>query len=153
LSDPERAISELARVVRPGGRVRVDALNANCLPDLLKRLLGKARGDEGRLRFDSPGRLKQVFRRHGFERIRIAWIPILPGRFQAVQRLVESGIARMLLANLPWIGSAVSHACVVAAERSARSERAIPCPGSDVAKTNGAPFAPSPSNRGGSRVS
>jgi ubiquinone/menaquinone biosynthesis C-methylase UbiE len=117
LSDPERAIRELARVVRPGGRVRVDALNARCVPNLLKRLIGAVRGREGRLRFDSPRRLKEVFRHNGFERIQVIWIPILPSRLRALQRLVESGIARSLFAVLPWLGSAVSHAYVVAAEK------------------------------------
>ena len=71
LSDPERAIYEFARVVRPGGQVRVDTLNAHCLPNALKRLIGKVRGREDRLRFDSPRRLKQLFRRSGFEGIRV----------------------------------------------------------------------------------
>jgi SAM-dependent methyltransferase len=122
LSDPERAIRELARVVRPGGEVRVDALNAHCIPNLLKGLIGAVRGRETRLRFDSPRKLKQTFRSNGFQRVRILWIPILPGRFRALQRVVESGIARTLFAGLPWLGSALSHAYVVAAEKTARRE-------------------------------
>jgi ubiquinone/menaquinone biosynthesis C-methylase UbiE len=152
LSDPERAVAELARVVRPGGRVQVDALNAHCVPDLLKRVIGKARADEGRLRFDSPRQLKEMFRRHGFERIRIGWIPILPGGLQAMQRVVESSAARMLLANLPLVGSAVSHAYVVAAEKTA-AETAAQSSEPEVAKTNGARCAPSRSPRPESRVS
>jgi hypothetical protein len=80
------------------------------------------RGREGQLRFDSPGQLKQLFRRNGFHRIKILWIPILPGRFRVLQRLVESGITRVLFAGLPWVGRALSHAYVVAAEKTGRLE-------------------------------
>jgi ubiquinone/menaquinone biosynthesis C-methylase UbiE len=117
LSDPESAISELARVVRPGGQVWVDALNANCFPDAVRRALTRARGKQTRLRYDSPNHLQEVFRRNGFHKVQIVWIPIFPERLRILQPLFESGPMRTLLRILPRLGSTVSHAYVVSGER------------------------------------
>lgn len=117
LSSPARAIAELARVVRPGGEVWLDALNARCLPNLLGRWLAKSRGQQTRLRYDSPSALKRALREGGFRSIRVTWVPILPENYRMLQSVMESSIARKLLGALPWLGSAVSHAYVVTARR------------------------------------
>lgn len=117
LSSPTRAISELARVVRPDREVWIDALNAHCLPNLLERLLAKVRGQETRLRYDSVGALKHTLRASGFRDIRVMWVPILPQNLRGVQAFLESEVVRRLLGALPWLGSAISHAYVIAARR------------------------------------
>jgi len=117
LSDADRVIAELARVVRPGGEVWVDALNLRCLPNLANTLMVKARGQEMRLRYDAPSALKRAFRESGFSDIRVTWVPILPRRLGALQAILESRMLRGLLEALPWLGSAVSHAYVIAARR------------------------------------
>ncbi|MCL4797991.1 MAG: methyltransferase domain-containing protein [Burkholderiales bacterium] len=117
LSGPERAISELARVLRPDGELWVDALNARCLPNLFGRWRAKARGQETRLRYDTVGILKRALREGGFRSVRISWVPILPERLRFAQALLESRVVRWLLGALPWLGSAVSHAYVLTARR------------------------------------
>jgi SAM-dependent methyltransferase len=117
LSNPDHAIRELARVVRPSGHVLVDALNANCLPDMMRRKFEESRGRAPRVRFDSPTRLMQSFRQNGFRRVHLTWVPILPARYSALQDFLESGTIRAVFARLPWLGSAVSHAYVVTAEK------------------------------------
>lgn len=115
LSGPERVVSELARVVRPGGHVWVDALNAACAPNAVRRLFARIRGRESRLRYDSARRLRELFRGVGFSSIRILWVPILPQRLQTLQPVFESKYTRALFASLPLIGSGLSHAFVMVA--------------------------------------
>lgn len=117
LSDPDRAIAELSRVVRPGGEVWVDALNAHCLPTVAKRTFERARRRERHLRYDAPRSLKAAFARNGLERVQVTWVPILPARAQRLQGVFESGGVRVMLKLLPWIGSMLSHAYVVTGER------------------------------------
>jgi SAM-dependent methyltransferase len=117
LSDPVVAIAELSRVVRPGGQVWVDALNAYCLPTLLKGLLERVRKQERHLRYDPPRSLRRAFEHNGLSRVRVMWVPILPARAQRLQPVFESEEVRAALRLLPPIGSALSHAYVVTGER------------------------------------
>ena len=122
LSDPAGAIAELSRVVRPGGQVWVDALNAHCLPTMFKRVLERARKQERHLRYDAPRSLRRAFEHNGLSRVRVMWVPILPARVQRFQPLFEHGAMRAALKLLPLIGSALSHAYVVTGEREPGSE-------------------------------
>jgi ubiquinone/menaquinone biosynthesis C-methylase UbiE len=125
LSDPDVAIAELSRVVRPGGQVWVDALNAHCLPTVVKRTVERARGRMRHLRYDAPRSLTRAFERNGLGRVRVTWVPILPAKAQWLQPVFESRAVRVLLKLLPWIGSAVSHAYVVMGERQPGSESRV----------------------------
>ncbi len=119
LSTSDAAVGELARVVKPGGEVWIDALNASCLPHVWERLSQKLRGVPMHLRYEYPSRVRQLMRAHGLVETRVDWIPVLPQRWARFQPLVESGIVRWMLRCIPLLGALFSHAFIVRGRRAA----------------------------------
>lgn len=120
LSSPASVLGEMARVVKPGGDVWVDALNASCLPHMMAEAWRKFRRRRPHLRYDSPWRLRRQARSAGLVDVRILWLPILPGSLQRWQRWFENPLVERLLAALPFLGAMCSHAFVVVARVPAR---------------------------------
>lgn len=123
LSASAPALAEIARVVRPGGALWVDALNRWCLPHLLGVLWRRLRGRPAHLRYESPWQLRAAARSLGLRRIRLLWLPILPAGLQRWQPLIESRVAVALFAALPPLGALLSHSFVLVAEAPAPLDR------------------------------
>lgn len=113
LSTSERAVRQLTAVVKPGGQVWVDGLNSWCLPHLFERLARRLRGRPAHVRYESPYRLRVLMTETGLEHVRIHWLPILPGRLQRFQWLLENPLARWLLRYAPGVGALFSHSMIV----------------------------------------
>lgn len=113
LSGSEAAVAALARVLRPGGQIWVDALNAHCLPNLAAEAKRRLVGGTPRLRYETPRRLADTVRRQAVDDVEVIWLPILPTRWQRFQRLLESRFATALFRRLPWVASGLSHSFVV----------------------------------------
>lgn len=109
LSESERAIEELVRVVKPGGQVWLDALNAGCIPHQFDMHKAKKTGEMTRVRYESRDHLKRIMKENGLERIKSYWVPILPARYHKYQWLVELRVSRMIFALLPFFSTLVSH--------------------------------------------
>jgi|SRR5579863_954219 len=122
LAQSDLAVGELSRAVTPGGEVWIDALNAWCLPHIWERLSRAARGVPMHLRYEYPGQLRRIMRAHGLTEVRIHWVPILPQRYQRLQPLAESNIARWILRWIPLAGALFSHAFIVHARRAGREK-------------------------------
>ncbi len=115
LGSSERAIRELARVVRPGGEVWIDALNGWCIPNAVERLRRGVRGRAPHVRYESPLRLRRIARACGLKDARIHWVPVFPARFGRLQRFVSRPAVRSALRRLPFVAAFVSHALVIRA--------------------------------------
>jgi 2-polyprenyl-3-methyl-5-hydroxy-6-metoxy-1,4-benzoquinol methylase len=119
LSGPEKAVAELMAAAAPRGQVWIDALNRNCLPSVIKRILVWLRRRPMSLRHDAPSELVRLLAAHGGEEIRVYWVPILPGVLKRAQPWVESSFVNRLLGRLPWLASPLSHAFLVSARKRA----------------------------------
>lgn len=117
LSKSEPAIRELSERLGPGGELWVDALNAWCVPNLWGRLWRRVEGKPMHLRYESPWALRRALRRAGLRKVTLHWMPILPSRFQRLQRLLEHRSVRFFLRWIPFLGLSVSHSFVIAAQR------------------------------------
>lgn len=119
LGSTDAAAREMARVLKPEGELWIDALNAACLPDAARLAWQRLRGLPPHLRYDDPAELAEILRRNGFERVRVHWVPIMPGKLKALQGLIESAAVAALLRALPFLGRWLSHAFVLQATRGA----------------------------------
>lgn len=118
LSRPEQAVRELVHATRPGGQVWIDALNRDCLTTRIRCLVARLTGRSPGLRYDRVGDLAAWLEREGATGIQVHWIPILPGRLQRYQSLLERPWMRRLIRAVPGLGSLLSHAILVSAKRS-----------------------------------
>lgn len=117
LGTPDRALAELSRVLRPDGELWVDGLNARCVPTLLREWRRRLRGGAPHLRYDHPRRFLDGVRSLGMNVPRLHWLPILPGRLQRFQPVVESAPVYGALAAVPPLGLLLSHSFIVRAVR------------------------------------
>lgn len=117
LTESERAVGELARTVKVDGEVWFDALNAWCLPNIWDRLTRRVSGRPMHLRYESGMGLKRLMRESGLDSVRLNWLPILPGRWQRFQWLLETKSGRALFRYVPLLGLFFSHAFVVSGRK------------------------------------
>lgn len=118
LESPDAVVRELLRVLRPGGELWLDALNAHALPTLARRLVAWARRRGTALRYDRPRELTALLEGSGGVQVRVHWLPILPARIQSMQRLVDSVGFRRALGACPHLGQLLAHAVVISARKA-----------------------------------
>ena len=110
-------VTELARVIRPGGELWIDALNRSGLAarmDIARRRLS---GRRMHLRYESSRALAAKLSEAGFEVIARHWLPIVPSRVQRLQPWLETRAAVTLLHSLPGAGALLGHSVMFHARR------------------------------------
>ncbi|NDP41128.1 MAG: class I SAM-dependent methyltransferase [Aromatoleum sp.] len=119
LSASAQPIAELARLVKPGGVVWIDALNGWCLVHVAGALDRKLAGRRMHLRYDSPMAIRKLMAAAGLQGCRVHWMPIVPTRWQRLQPMLESRLAQFAMRVVPLIGLLSCHAFIVEARKPA----------------------------------
>jgi SAM-dependent methyltransferase len=115
LSSPNAALREFRRILQPGGTLWVDALNARCLPSALAEARRVKEGKAAHLRYDEPAAFKAALAQSGFDSLQLHWAPIVPGRWRALQRLVETSMFSATLNAVPPLAARLSHSILLRA--------------------------------------
>jgi ubiquinone/menaquinone biosynthesis C-methylase UbiE len=84
LSDEKRALKEIRRVLKPGGVLFLDGINALGLNELMKWKSGD------QLRAYNPFTLRKYLERNGFQCLKITGTYILPSFFLSLENYLES---------------------------------------------------------------
>ena len=111
--ESRRIVTELARVVRPGGEVWIDALNASNLGARWEQIRRRVKGKPMHLRYESSSVLLDLMRSAGFEGLSRHWLVILPRRLYPLHPVAEATATGWLLRSIPGLGSLVSHSVVI----------------------------------------
>jgi SAM-dependent methyltransferase len=117
LDDSREALQELARIVKPGGEVWVDALNLCCLPTRLAEWRRVRQGKSPHLRYETVDGFREAARQVGLNVTAVEWLPILPGRLARFQGLLEARPVMAVFRRIPWFGALFSHSFVLRASR------------------------------------
>lgn len=117
LADSRPALAEMHRVLRPGGEVWVDALNARALPTVLQERRRLKAGRAPHLRYETPDALQAAARAVGLRPLACYWLPLVPGRLRWFQGPIENRGAKFVLQASPWIAERICHSFIVRARR------------------------------------
>lgn len=113
LSESDSMARELARVVRPGGTVWVDGLNAGSLQHRVSRWRRRSEAGPARLRVESPPHLAETLARAGLAPTRVVWVPIAPGALRSLQPVFDQVGA----VQLGRLGAVLSHGFMLEAAK------------------------------------
>lgn len=117
LSETLPAAAEAARVLRPGGELWIDALNAACIANATSVFVRGLRGLPIRLRYDRVSRVRQALRAAGLQLLDVYWLPIAPVGWPRAQRLLDALINRTFVGRLSPVCSLLSHSFIARARR------------------------------------
>lgn len=118
VSDSSTVVREIARVLKPGGEVWIDALNRDGLAARLTQARRRIRHQGQHLRYESAPRLVGVLCDAGFTGIARHWLTIAPGRLRALQPALESAMFMTTLETLRPMGRLFSHSVLCRARKS-----------------------------------
>jgi len=110
VSESGKVIAELTRVLKPGGELWIDALNAHALIVRLENAKRHLKGKGMHLRYESPSRIAAILSDAGFAEVTLHWLPILPTRMRRLQPLAEARVIRTLFHGIPIVGTLLNHA-------------------------------------------
>jgi SAM-dependent methyltransferase len=121
VSDSAPVVRELARILKPGGDLWIDALNGSGLAARFEKARLQLKGKGMHLRYELHGHLTRILSSSGFGELTLHWLPIAPSRIHWLQPLVESRLARLALAGCAPAGALLSHSFAFHARRLASS--------------------------------
>jgi SAM-dependent methyltransferase len=122
LSEPARAIMEMSRVLRPGGALVVEALNARGAVALAHRAVARLSGWPTRVRAYPPGHVRRWLADAGLGIVRQPALRLPPRQAPWLEGVLESRPVRAVLDAVPPLGNATSHSFLFVARRAERGD-------------------------------
>ena len=117
VSDSASVVRELARILKPGGDLWIDALNGSGVAARFEKARLRLKGKGMHLRYELYGHLTRMLSSSGFCEPTLHWLPIAPSRIHWLQPLIESRLARRAFAGFAPAGALLSHSFAFHARR------------------------------------
>lgn len=121
LSEPARALAEMARVMRPGAALVVEALNGHGGPALARRAIQRLRGWPSRVRAYRPAEVRGWLAAQGLTVENQPALRLPPRQAPWLEGILEARPVRAVLDAVPPLGSAATHSFLFVARRPGSS--------------------------------
>jgi SAM-dependent methyltransferase len=110
LAHPEAAVAEIARVLRPGGKLLLEALNRRSLAARVGRIEARLRRLPPRVLAYDPAEVSEWLARAGLEvEARVA-ICLPPRRLAGIERVLDAPVLQQAVAASPVLSGLLAHA-------------------------------------------
>lgn len=110
LGQPERAVAEMARVLRPGGTLLIEALNSRSLVARARRIHARLRHLPPRVLTHEPAVISRLLHRRGLAVVRRIALALPPRRFPGLQAALDWAPVRRAVSAHPTMAGALAHA-------------------------------------------
>lgn len=117
LTDPEQAIDEMLRVLRPNGLIVVEFLNSYAPVSILRAMKGRFGERLHDVRAYSPFTVTRWFRRRGLKVVRRAGIYLPPRTYPWLGRIFDRKGVITLIEEIPGLSLMTAHAFFVAGKK------------------------------------
>ena len=118
VSRPDRLLDEIARILRPGGIIVVEALNALEPPAMARRLLEIIGGRPARVRAYTPFQVREWFERREIRLLRRVGVYLPPRQFPGLGRILDRSAVTRLLERIPGGSLLGAHAFWLVGQKS-----------------------------------
>jgi SAM-dependent methyltransferase len=117
LSEPARALAEMARVLRPGAVLVVEALNGHGAVAFARQAIQRLRGWPSRVRAYPPAQVRGWLAAQGLQVERQPALRLPPRQAPWLEGVLEARPVRAVLEAVPALGGAATHSFLFVARR------------------------------------
>jgi SAM-dependent methyltransferase len=117
LAEPAPAIGEMARVLRPGGVLVVEALNGRGLAGLAKEAARRARRLPRRVKSYAPGDVRRWLAAHGLRVEAARGLCLPPRQLPLLGAALEAGPVARAVTRRWWVAALAAHSFLFAARK------------------------------------
>lgn len=110
LSQPQRAIEEIARVLRPGGMLLIEVLNSQAVVARARRAYQRLRGTPPRVATYSPAQVAGWLSTHGIVVEQEAPLCLPPRQLPGLGRVLRAAPVEAAVSRVPAFAHALAHA-------------------------------------------
>jgi SAM-dependent methyltransferase len=118
LSDPKRAIDEMARVLCPHGYLVIEFINLYALHSLSKHIYERVRGHENRVQRYSANSVIRMLARCGVEKLMLESIFLPPRNLPSPLASSVLNAAFHVLGSIPAVRLLAAHACYLIGQKT-----------------------------------
>jgi len=123
LQNPEGALDEILRVLRPGGHVVIDFLNAWEVIAKVRRRWELLRGQPERLRTYTQGQVQSWFVERGIGQKKFVGVYLAPASFPWAIRIIRNAWIIRMFEVIPGLSFFCAHAFIMVAQKTIPSAR------------------------------
>lgn len=110
LSQPQRAIEEIARVLRPGGLLLIEVLNSEAVVARIRRVYQRLRGTPPRVAIYDPAEVTGWLAAQGIAVEQEAPLCLPPRQLPGLGRVLRAGPVEAVVGRVPVLSRALAHA-------------------------------------------